>query len=82
MDDDFSDQINKVEILYKHCQDDLTDWERNFISDLSDKIIQYEERTMFSDRQSDTVQRIWDKIQKKTEKKVESPTFQSDELPI
>lgn len=83
--------ISRIESLQKRISD-LTEWEKSFVSSLSERIGKYGERTMISDKQAAVIESIWDKLsgekpEKKARKagKAESanpfPSFQSDELP-
>lgn len=83
--------IGRVESLGKRISD-LNEWEKSFVSSLSERIGKYGERTMISDKQAAVVESIWDKLSgEKPEKKARKadkadktnpfPSFQSDELP-
>jgi hypothetical protein len=41
---------------------DLTDWERNFMDDQLQRYEQYKDRTRFSDKQMDVINRIYGKL--------------------
>lgn len=81
--------ICRVESLAKRIND-LTAWEQSFVSSLADRIKQFGERTMISDKQAAVVETIWEKLSgDKPEKKADKvasgnpfpSSFQSDELP-
>lgn len=83
--------ISRIESLQKRISD-LTEWEKSFVSSLSERIGKYGVSTMISDKQAAVVESIWDKLSgEKPEKKARKTkadkanpfpsSFQSDELP-
>lgn len=55
------DLISKVEALSTR-RDDLTEWEQNFITGISERIAKYAEITSISDKQAVVIKKIWDKV--------------------
>lgn len=50
--------------LYQSHPDALNDWEGNFLTDNFGRYEQYEDRTKFSDKQEQTIERILEKLRK------------------
>jgi len=59
--DDILVKLNAYQEFGDDC-DDITDWERNFMDDQLKRYEQYKERTRFSDKQLDIIDRVYGKL--------------------
>jgi hypothetical protein len=56
---ELADQLKE---LFKSDSDLISEWEANFISDLQERFEQWEEKMYISEKQADTIERIYNKV--------------------
>ena len=63
--DELGDDFDDVDDIVKEAlmnEDDLTDWEAEFVNDIAERLAQWGKRTRINEKQMEIIDRIRDKL--------------------